>query len=113
MCIYYLPQMMKGLMTKADNEIFAHYIFMDNEFFLPTATGVPLKFALHGTFTPGIKGGLNIARDMVIFLFLFCKFGLRLSMMIWNLCQIYNSSFPHFFPHRARLPSCPLLALSL
>ncbi|XP_034755326.1 apolipoprotein Bb, tandem duplicate 1 [Etheostoma cragini] len=54
----------KALMTKADNSFFAHYIFMDNEFFLPTATGVPLRIALSGTFTPGIKGGLQIARDM-------------------------------------------------
>lgn len=53
-------------MTKTDNTIFAHYIFMDNEFFLPTITGVPLRIALSGTFTPGIKGGLKIARDMVI-----------------------------------------------
>ena len=62
---FYFSQLMKGLMTKADNEVFAHYIFMDNEFFLPTATGVPLRIALSGTFTPGIKGGLNIASDMV------------------------------------------------
>ncbi|XP_049613243.1 apolipoprotein Bb, tandem duplicate 1 [Syngnathus scovelli] len=55
---------LKGLMTKADNTIFAHYIFMDNDFFLPTLTGVPLKFTLSGTFNPGIKGGLKIARDM-------------------------------------------------
>ncbi|KAK1875575.1 Apolipoprotein B-100 [Dissostichus eleginoides] len=55
---------MKALMTKADNTIFAHYIFMDNEFFLPTATGVPLRITMSGTFTPGIKGGLQIARDM-------------------------------------------------
>ncbi|XP_073348554.1 apolipoprotein B-100-like [Pagrus major] len=55
---------MKALMTKADNTIFAHYIFMDNEFFLPTVTGVPLRIALSGTFTPGIKGGLKIAPDM-------------------------------------------------
>lgn len=55
---------MKALMTKTDNTIFAHYIFMDNEFFLPTLTGVPLRIALSGTFTPGIKGGLKIARDM-------------------------------------------------
>lgn len=54
----------KALMTKADNTIFAHYIFMDNEFFLPTVTGVPLRIALSGTFTPGIKGGLKIAPDM-------------------------------------------------
>ncbi|XP_040920908.1 apolipoprotein B-100-like [Toxotes jaculatrix] len=55
--------LMKALMTKADNTIFAHYIFMDNEFFLPTVTGVPLRIALSGTFTPGIKGGFKIARD--------------------------------------------------
>uniref|UniRef100_A0A3Q1JYX7 Vitellogenin domain-containing protein n=1 Tax=Anabas testudineus TaxID=64144 RepID=A0A3Q1JYX7_ANATE len=56
--------LMAALMTKGDNTIFAHYIFMDNEFFLPTLTGVPLRIALSGTFTPGIKGGLKIARDM-------------------------------------------------
>ncbi|XP_074472134.1 apolipoprotein Bb, tandem duplicate 1 [Sebastes fasciatus] len=55
---------MKALMTKADNTIFAHYIFMDNEFFLPTVTGVPLRITMSGTFSPGIKGGLQIARDM-------------------------------------------------
>ncbi|KAM8832924.1 apolipoprotein Bb, tandem duplicate 1 [Spinachia spinachia] len=55
---------MMALMTKADNTIFAHYIFMDNEFFLPTATGVPLRITVSGTFTPGLKGGLQVARDM-------------------------------------------------
>ncbi|XP_077365952.1 apolipoprotein Bb, tandem duplicate 1 [Festucalex cinctus] len=55
---------LKTLVTKADNTIFAHYIFMDNDFFLPTVTGVPLKITLSGTFTPGIKAGLKIARDM-------------------------------------------------
>uniref|UniRef100_A0A674EI14 Apolipoprotein Bb, tandem duplicate 1 n=1 Tax=Salmo trutta TaxID=8032 RepID=A0A674EI14_SALTR len=64
----HVPQLMKGLMTNTDNEVFAHYIFMDNEFFLPTATGVPLKIALSGTFTPGIKGGLHITPDMVSFM---------------------------------------------
>lgn len=52
-------------MTKNDNTVFAHYIFMDNEFFLPTMTGVPLRIALSGIFTPGVKGGLKISRDMV------------------------------------------------
>uniref|UniRef100_A0A8C3AL07 Apolipoprotein Bb, tandem duplicate 2 n=1 Tax=Cyclopterus lumpus TaxID=8103 RepID=A0A8C3AL07_CYCLU len=55
---------MMALMTKADNTIFAHYIFMDNELFLPTATGLPLRFTMSGTFAPGIKGGLQVARDM-------------------------------------------------
>ena len=61
-----LPQMIKSLMTTTENEIFAHYLFMDNEFFLPTANGIPLRVALSGTFTPGIKGGLKFASDMVI-----------------------------------------------
>ncbi|XP_028254055.1 apolipoprotein B-100-like [Parambassis ranga] len=56
--------LIKALMTETDNTLFAHYIFMDNEFFLPTVTGVPLRIALSGTFTPGIKGGLKMARDM-------------------------------------------------
>lgn len=56
---------MRAMMTKTDNTIFAHYIFMDNEFFLSTLTGVPLRVGLSGTFTPGIKGGLKISRDMV------------------------------------------------
>uniref|UniRef100_A0AAX7T336 Vitellogenin domain-containing protein n=1 Tax=Astatotilapia calliptera TaxID=8154 RepID=A0AAX7T336_ASTCA len=61
---FYFPQLIRALMVNSDNTIFAHYIFMDNEFFLPTVTGVPLRIALSGTFTPGIKGGLRIARDM-------------------------------------------------
>lgn len=60
-------QLLLAMMTRTDNTIFAHYIFMDNEFFLPTVTGLPLRVALSGTFTPGIKGGLKVARDMVRF----------------------------------------------
>lgn len=74
---------MKALMTKADNTIFAHYIFMDNEFFLPTVTGVPLRIALSGTFTPGIKGGLKIARDMVIILRIISKNVFSSQLTVW------------------------------
>ncbi|XP_030628767.1 apolipoprotein B-100 isoform X1 [Chanos chanos] len=56
--------LIKGLLSSADNELFLHYIFMDNEFYLPTGPGVPLRVALSGTFTPGVKGGLSIAPDM-------------------------------------------------
>lgn len=48
-----------------DQSIFAHYIFMDNEFSLPTASGFPLKFALSGTFAPGVEGGLHMEPDRV------------------------------------------------
>uniref|UniRef100_A0A4W4F378 Vitellogenin domain-containing protein n=1 Tax=Electrophorus electricus TaxID=8005 RepID=A0A4W4F378_ELEEL len=53
----------KSLLSSVDNELFIHYIFMDNEFYLPTGMGVPLRVALSGIFTPGIKGGLRILRD--------------------------------------------------
>lgn len=55
---------MKAL-SNVGNTIFAHYIFMDNEFFLPTVIGVPLRIALSGIFTPGIKSGLKVTPDMV------------------------------------------------
>ncbi|XP_065112864.1 apolipoprotein Bb, tandem duplicate 1 [Paramisgurnus dabryanus] len=46
------------------NELFLHYVFMDNEFYLPTGSGVPLRIALSGTFAPGVTGGLKFGRDM-------------------------------------------------
>ncbi|KAM9354955.1 apolipoprotein Bb, tandem duplicate 1 [Pholidichthys leucotaenia] len=55
---------MKALMTNTDNTFFAYYILMDNDFFLPTVTGVPLRISLSGTFAPGIKGGLQKAHGM-------------------------------------------------
>ncbi|KAL0965051.1 hypothetical protein UPYG_G00276130 [Umbra pygmaea] len=58
-----VPKLMRELTNNADFEVYGHYIFMDNRFSLPTATGVPLKIALSGTFTPGFKGGLDINRD--------------------------------------------------
>ncbi|XP_041951597.1 apolipoprotein B-100-like [Alosa sapidissima] len=47
-----------------ENTVTAHYIFMDNGFSLPTATGFPLKVALSGTIVPRAKGGLNIAQPV-------------------------------------------------
>ncbi|XP_038134630.1 apolipoprotein B-100-like [Cyprinodon tularosa] len=47
-----------------DTEMFAHYIFMDNKFILPTGSGLPMTFALSGTFAPGAKGGLHFNPNM-------------------------------------------------
>ncbi|XP_028838814.1 apolipoprotein B-100-like [Denticeps clupeoides] len=63
-------KLMKDLTSSMDNAIFAHYVFMENEFFLPTASGFPLKFGLSGTFVPGAKGGLNISPNMQEFSFM-------------------------------------------
>uniref|UniRef100_A0A3B5BD93 Apolipoprotein B-100-like n=1 Tax=Stegastes partitus TaxID=144197 RepID=A0A3B5BD93_9TELE len=48
-----------ALTSSTENEVFAHYIFMENAFALPTASGFPLKFSLAGVFAPGAKGGLT------------------------------------------------------
>nr|XP_046268549.1 apolipoprotein B-100 isoform X3 [Scatophagus argus] len=48
-----------AITSRTENEVFAHYIFMENAFSLPTASGFPLKFSLAGVFAPGAKGGLS------------------------------------------------------
>ncbi|XP_005160686.1 apolipoprotein Bb, tandem duplicate 1 isoform X1 [Danio rerio] len=55
---------LRNLYSSVNNNLFLHYVFMDNEFYLPTGTGIPLRVALSGTFAPGVKGGLKLARDM-------------------------------------------------
>ncbi|XP_055041957.2 apolipoprotein B-100 [Misgurnus anguillicaudatus] len=59
-----LPKMLPNfflrcLFSIADIDFFLHYIFMDNEFYLPTGSGFPLRVALSGVLTAGITGGLN------------------------------------------------------
>ncbi|KAG7510147.1 apolipoprotein B-100 [Solea senegalensis] len=55
----YLPyKFLMSLVYSTNNRVFAHYIFMENAFSLPTASGFPLKFSLAGVFAPGAKGGL-------------------------------------------------------
>ncbi|KAK6488577.1 apolipoprotein B-100-like [Huso huso] len=53
-------QVVKAVTSGTDMDLFAHYIFMDNEFSLPTGAGLPLKFSLSGVFTPGARAGLKI-----------------------------------------------------
>ncbi|XP_070836043.1 apolipoprotein B-100 isoform X2 [Chaetodon trifascialis] len=48
-----------ALTSGTENEVFAHYIFMENVFSLPTASGFPLRFSLAGVSAPGVKGGLT------------------------------------------------------
>uniref|UniRef100_A0A3Q1IQG0 Vitellogenin domain-containing protein n=1 Tax=Anabas testudineus TaxID=64144 RepID=A0A3Q1IQG0_ANATE len=65
-----IPSKVANLMSTTDNEMFAHYIFMDNKFIMSTASGLPLKFGLSGTFTPGAKGGIRFAPNMKELLFM-------------------------------------------
>ncbi|KAK7940141.1 hypothetical protein WMY93_003467 [Mugilogobius chulae] len=57
--MYLLPvQEMRSFMN-GENDLFVHYMFLDNKLTLPTASGLPLTFHLTGTFTPGVKGKIT------------------------------------------------------
>ncbi|NWH61262.1 APOB protein, partial [Geococcyx californianus] len=56
-----VPEMIAQAISKGvDRDLFVHYIFMDNEFELPTGAGLQLKFALSGIATPGAKVALKL-----------------------------------------------------
>ncbi|KAJ8274954.1 hypothetical protein COCON_G00095790 [Conger conger] len=55
---------LKSLVSSTDNEFFVHYIFMDNEFSLPTSSGLPMKVSVSGTAAPGAKGGVRLSPNM-------------------------------------------------
>lgn len=58
-CFLSIKQAFFALTSSTENEVFAHYVFMENAFSLPTASGFPLKFSLAGVFAAGAKGGLT------------------------------------------------------
>ncbi|NWJ03200.1 APOB protein, partial [Crypturellus undulatus] len=56
-----IPEMIAQTISKgADRDLFVHYMFMDNEFELPTGAGLQLKFALSGIVTPGAKVAVKL-----------------------------------------------------
>ncbi|NXP50758.1 APOB protein, partial [Heliornis fulica] len=55
------PEMIAQAISKGvDRDLFVHYMFMDNEFELPTGAGLQLKFALSGIATPGAKVAMKL-----------------------------------------------------
>ncbi|XP_064304195.1 apolipoprotein B-100 isoform X1 [Phalacrocorax carbo] len=56
-----IPEMIAQAISKGvDRDLFVHYMFMDNEFELPTGAGLQLKFALSGIMTPGAKVAVKL-----------------------------------------------------
>ncbi|XP_068793169.1 apolipoprotein B-100 [Struthio camelus] len=56
-----IPEMIAQAISKgADRDLFVHYMFMDNEFELPTGAGLQMKFALSGIVTPGAKVAVKL-----------------------------------------------------
>ncbi|XP_075779540.1 apolipoprotein B-100 [Pelodiscus sinensis] len=67
-----IPEKIVQAISKGtEGDFFVHYIFMDNEFELPTGAGLQLQFALSGIATPGAKAGVkiqqkNMQADLII-----------------------------------------------
>ncbi|XP_069461985.1 apolipoprotein B-100 [Ambystoma mexicanum] len=53
-------QIAQALSRGTDSDMFLHYIFMDNDFDLPTGAGFQLQVSLSGIVTPGAKAGMKI-----------------------------------------------------
>ncbi|XP_075840088.1 apolipoprotein B-100 [Microtus pennsylvanicus] len=56
-----IPQMIAQAMRDGSkNDLYLHYIFMDNAFELPTGAGVQLQVSSSGVITPGTKAGVRM-----------------------------------------------------
>ncbi|KAL6051515.1 hypothetical protein STEG23_011320 [Scotinomys teguina] len=56
-----IPQMIaQAIRDGSKNDLFLHYIFMDNAFELPTGAGVQLQVSSSGIITPGTKAGVRM-----------------------------------------------------
>ncbi|XP_028635227.1 apolipoprotein B-100 [Grammomys surdaster] len=56
-----VPQMvLQAIRDGSKNDLFLHYIFMENAFELPTGVGLQLQVSSSGVLTPGIKAGVRL-----------------------------------------------------
>ncbi|XP_050999322.1 apolipoprotein B-100 [Acomys russatus] len=56
-----IPQLVvQAIREGSKNDLFLHYIFMDNAFELPTGAGLQLQVSSSGVITPGTKAGVKL-----------------------------------------------------
>lgn len=53
-------QIEEALRKGSKNDLFLHYIFMDNNFELPTGLGLQLQVSSSGVIAPGIQAGVKL-----------------------------------------------------
>ncbi|XP_077344977.1 apolipoprotein B-100 [Lithobates pipiens] len=56
---YLLIKIAQLFLAGGESDMFVHYIFMDNQFYLPTGSGLQLQVSLSGIITPGAKFGFT------------------------------------------------------
>nr|KAF6428922.1 apolipoprotein B [Molossus molossus] len=61
-----IPQMIAKAITQgSQNDLFLHYIFMDNAFEVPTGLGLQLQVSSSGVITPGVQAGVKLDKMQV------------------------------------------------
>lgn len=68
-----LKQAFFALTSSTENDVFAHYIFMEKGLSLATAAGLPLQCSLSGVLALGAKGGVKSSFSNVSVFFSFKK----------------------------------------
>lgn len=86
-----LKQTFFALTSSTENDVFAHYIFMEKAFSLATAAGLPLQCSLSGVLAPGAKGGLKYSFSDVRGFFSFTR------VISFYIESILTSSFIRWF----------------
>lgn len=59
-CLLLDFQIVQAIREGSKDDLFLHYIFMENAFELPTGVGLQLQVSSSGVFTPGIKAGVRL-----------------------------------------------------
>lgn len=59
-CLSLYSQIAQVIRDGSKNDLYLHYIFMDNAFELPTGAGVQLQVSSSGIITPGTKAGVRM-----------------------------------------------------
>lgn len=83
-------QIGEAIRRGSKNDLFLHYIFMDNTFELPTGLGLPLQVSFSGVITPGIQAGVKLdVADVSLFCSSFDSSGCSFPSE-WVSCAIFN-----------------------
>ncbi|KAG9494645.1 hypothetical protein GDO78_002144 [Eleutherodactylus coqui] len=81
----------------ADTDLFIHYIFMDNQFSLPTGSGLQLQVSLSGIVAPGTKAGMRFGNRNVK-----AEFSLKPAVAVEFVTQL-GIQMPEFSKHAVQM----------
>ncbi|XP_071999744.1 apolipoprotein B-100 [Engystomops pustulosus] len=80
-----------------DSDLFVHYIFMDNQFTLPTGSGLQLQIGLSGIIAPGTRAGMKFGNRNVK-----AEFSLKPAVAVEFVTQM-GIQTPQFSKHAVQM----------